>query len=491
MLYDELKKYSAGGIYPMHMPGHKRNAGFSAPSEHAAPESLSAPAPLAAFGLPYDIDITEIHGFDDLRDPHGILMETENLASELYGSHRAFMLVNGSTAGVMAAIGAHARHGDKILMARNCHLSVYNAVALFELKPIYVTPKIDECSGVSCSIDPAAIEAAMISDPDIKLVVVTSPTYEGVAGDIGAMADIVHEYDVPLLVDAAHGAHFGFSKRFPESAVHTGADIVVMSLHKTLPALTQCALLHVGGKLAKTEEIARYLSIFQTTSPSYVLMASIDRCIRLLADDKERLFRDYEQNLDDFNARIKALSNFRLLWNVSDIKSRGFHDVDIGKLVIVTKNAGFSGIELSDILRVEFKIELEMSCGDYALGMTSICDTQEGFARLADALLAIDGKARGNGIRNSEFGIRNFDSPKQVLTPGDALMRSGCFVPIDESFGAMSLEYVWAYPPGVPVIAPGEIINESVVSHIVKSFGAGIRLKSTGGKLPEFICVAG
>ena len=372
MLFDKLKEYAASGMYPMHMPGHKRNTAFLPP------------------GLPYDIDITEVHGFDDLHEPTGILLETAELAAELYGSKRAFLLVGGSTAGNLAAIGANTVRGDKILMDINCHRSIYNAVELFGLKPIYIIPETDETTGISSGTEPRDVTAALEKDPEIRLVVITSPTYEGVISDVGAISETVHGFGIPLFVDGAHGAHLDFSARFKGGAVRAGADAVVMSLHKTLPALTQCSLLHICSERVSITKVARLLSILQTSSPSYILMASIDRCLRLLSSDKERLFRGYESNLDDFSDEIGALKKLIVVNHGKDKNNPRFYAFDPGKLVIVTKNTAISGVELAETLRKDYQIELEMSRPFYAVAMTSICDAPEGFDRLAKALIEID-----------------------------------------------------------------------------------------------------
>jgi len=372
MLYNKLKEYSAGDVYPMHMPGHKRNTELLPP------------------GLPYSIDITEIDGFDDMHDPQGVLLETANLAEKLYGSEKAYPLVGGSTVGIIAAIGAHTKRGDKILISKNSHRSVYNAASLFELHPIIISPETDRASGVLCSIAPGTIESALKEHPEIRLVVITSPTYEGVISDIGSIAEIVHSKGLPLLVDGAHGAHLGFTPKFHSSPVTDGADIVVMSLHKTLPALTQCSLLHVCGKYANPDETKRLLSILQTSSPSYVLMASIDQCLHLLESGKDRLFSNYELNLKRFGERIKPLRNLSVLCHGSDNPHPGFYAFDPGKIVIVTKKTPLNGFALSSTLRKEYKIELELACNSYCVAMTSICDSEKGFIRLADALLEID-----------------------------------------------------------------------------------------------------
>ena len=381
MLYDKLKVYADSGMCPMHMPGHKRNAEYMPP------------------GLPYDIDISEIHGFDVLRDPQGVLLETEKLAAQLYGSLDAFMLVNGSTIGMLTAIGAHTKRGDKILAYGKCHRSTPNAAELFGLELVYVEPRIDRASGVPCSITPAAIESALETNPDIKLVVLTSPTYEGVVSDVAAISDVVHGEGIPLVVDSAHGAHLGFSDAFPKSAIALGADVVVVSLHKTLPALTQCSLLHVCSERADTARIKRLLSILQTTSPSYVFMASIDHCLRLLKSDKDKLFNDYERNLAHFSNRVMDVNNMAVLCHGRDSLHPGFFDFDMGKIVVVTKNTALSGMELAYILKDDYMVEIERVHNNYVIAMTSICDRPESLVRFADALCAIDARPNVMGFR--------------------------------------------------------------------------------------------
>jgi len=372
MLYEKLKHYPIKDIYPMHMPGHKRNPDFSNSD------------------FPFDLDITEIYGFDDLHNPQGILKDTAKLAADLYGSREVFLLVNGTTVGVLAAIGAHTERGDKILAVDNCHVSTPNAAELFGLDVVYITPDIDENTDVPCSITPQAIETALENDPDIKLVIITSPSYEGVVSDISSISKVAHKHGIPLIVDAAHGAHLGFSNGFPENPTKLGADVIIVSLHKTLPALTQCSLLHICSERADVNRVRHLLSMLQTTSPSYVLMASIDYCLNLLNDKKEVLFREYEKNLNTFATSIENLKKLKVLHHGNDPLHQCFFDFDMGKIVVVTQGTKLSGAELANVLRSEYKIEIERVCDHYIIAMTSICDTKEGFARLAVALNEID-----------------------------------------------------------------------------------------------------
>jgi arginine/lysine/ornithine decarboxylase len=368
MLLDKLKNHSREDVYPMHMPGHKRNTSV-------LPDDF-----------PFDIDITEISDFDDLKDPHGILLDTANLAAELYHSKHAFLLVNGSTVGILASIGAHTKRGDTILATTGCHWSVSNSAELFGLNISYISPQVDPITGVPCSISPTAVKEAFEENRDIKLVVLTSPSYEGVVSDVKAIADIVHEFSALLMVDSAHGAHLGFSETFPQNPVTLCADIVVMSLHKTLPALTQCSLLHMCSERANIEQTKKMLYILQTSSPSYVLMASIDYCLRLLKSDGKRLFAEYEKNLFAFYERVSGLKNLAVFRK----SSSEIFDFDVGKIVVVTKNTAISGTELMNVFRDKYSIELEKATSDYAIAMTSICDQSDGFARLADALRDLD-----------------------------------------------------------------------------------------------------
>ena len=264
-LYDKLMAYSISGHYGFHMPGHKRNTA------------------LLGTGLPYGLDITEIDGFDDLHHARGIIREGQECAAKLYHADESHYLVNGSTVGLLSAILGSTRPGDRVIIARNCHKSVYNAIFLNDLKPVYIYPDMipgtDICGPVS-----AAQAAALIREyPDAKAVIITSPTYDGIVSDVAAIAEEAHKNGIPLILDEAHGAHFGFHPYFPKNGNQLGADLVIHSLHKTMPSLTQTALLHMNGELADRDNVRRYLHMLQSSSPSYILMASIDQCIRLIS----------------------------------------------------------------------------------------------------------------------------------------------------------------------------------------------------------------
>ena len=392
-LQEKLEKYYKEDYLPMHMPGHKRNV------------------ELLGEKLPYKIDITEIDGFDDLHHAEGLIKDIENKAKKIYGSKKSFLLVNGSTCGILAGIRSVVNFGDKVLVARNSHKSAYNAIELNGLNPIYILPKIGE-DGIDRNIDIVEVEEKLKENKDIKLVIITSPTYEGVISRIKDISNIAHKYNVPVLVDEAHGAHLKFIENIcDKEALKMGADIVVQSLHKTLPALTGTALLHIRGNLVKEENVARELSIFETSSPSYVLMSSIEECLDIIEKRGKELFEEYQNNLKYFYNKSKNFKNLKILGN--EIENKDYYD--FGKIVIKTNETNITGKELADILRNDYKIELEMSSINYALAMTSICDGKENFKRLLYALIDIHNKLEKKYKKKEKLDI-TLQLPKKELS---------------------------------------------------------------------------
>lgn len=467
-LPEQLRRYSESGACPMHMPGHKR-------------ADLGGP-------LPWGLDITEIDGFDNLHDAQGILKEGMDRAARLYGSDRAFYLVNGSTCGILAGVCAVAHPGDTVLLSRGCHKSVYHALELRELVPVYLTAPLDPASGVTASLPPQAVADALAAHPEAKLLIITSPTYEGVCSDLKSIVALAHGSGVPVLVDAAHGAHLGFSPAFPGGAVSSGADIVIQSLHKTLPSLTQTSLAHWNRGLVDGDEFARQLSIFETSSPSYLLMGSIDQCVDLLERRGTELFAAYETNLAAFDRAIAGLRHLRVLCHSEDRMADhpGFFAFDPGKLVISTRGTGLTGPGLMEQLRREDNIELEMAMGDYALAMTSICDTGKSLGQLADALLRIDG-----GLHPVPAPVTPpaFPLPERRLLISQARRLPGEAVPLTEAVGRISGGMVWAYPPGVPLLVPGEVLSAELAAVLLDLATRGVCLHGERCCPPEAVWV--
>lgn len=461
-LLEQLKGYGGSDFYPFHMPGHKRAA--------------------LDFPNPWSVDITEIEGFDNLHHASGILQSLQREAARLFGAKKSFLLINGSTCGLLSAISACVRRGGKLLMSRNCHKSVYHGVYLRDITPVYAMPPVTEF-GVMGSLPPKAVERALMEEPDIQAVLVVSPTYDGVVSNIGQIAEICHRQGVPLIVDEAHGAHFPFSEHFSESAVKLGADVVVQSLHKTLPSFTQTALLHLCSQRVEEGALKRFLSIFQSSSPSYLLMASMEQCMTLLRQEGPKRFLDFHWLLRDFYQKCQGLSQIRLFSGQGE--SHCF-DHDYSKILISAASLGLSGQELYRILLDKYHLQMEMASGHYVLALTSLMDRAEGFHRLAEALFQIeDENAFGypggitKAVKNADIISSGelYQIPYQTMTITRALELPGKNVPLEASEGATSREFLYLYPPGIPLLAPGERIEGRLLHTILRIREAGLPLE--------------
>lgn len=471
-LYDKLSDYGNSDYYGFHMPGHKRQYNM-----------LGAE-------LPYKMDITEIDGFDDLHHAKGILKEAQERAAKVYHAEETCYLINGSTSGILSAVLGCTNKGGRILMARNCHKSVYAAVYMNELKAEYIYPEYDEKTGLNGPVNAEELRDILQKNADsqqeskIQAVVLTSPTYDGVLSDVRAIAEAVHKFGIPLIVDEAHGAHFGFHPYFPENANDCGADVVIHSLHKTLPALTQTALIHMNGKLANRERIKKYLHMVQTSSPSYILMASMERCIGLL-EEEPQLFENYVAMLGKTRGKLGGLKCLKLVET---------ENYDPSKIVISTEGTGYTGKLLYEELLEKYHLQMEMAAKSYIIAMTSVGDVQEGFNRLERALFEIDGKlvARRSGMKSQGTGSETGGLPRleQVCTSAQAdnLQVKAVSAAWDECEGMVSAEYAYVYPPGIPMIVPGERISREAVQKLFEydTMGFDIEGLCEYGKIKVF-----
>lgn len=470
-LIDFLENYAAEDIAPFHMPGHKRSKAYDY---------------LRRLGA--DIDITEVTGADNLHDAGGILRECMQRAARLWHSGRSFFLVNGSTCGNLAGIRAATEFGGDIILARNCHRSVYNAVELCGLNPAYIYPeKLNDFDAYG-SITPAQVSAALKKTPSARLVILTSPTYEGVISDIAGICAVAHGYGAAVMVDEAHGSHLDLSPYFTGGAVRAGADIVVQSLHKTLPSLTQTAVIHVNGDIIRAESVAAQLSVFETSSPSYPLMASIDGCVSLLADEKKRaeLFNTWSNNVDNIYNLLTEMKRFQLLTASYAPEMYGF---DKSKIVISTQGSGMSGNVLFSKL-YEQGVECEMAAPDYVIAMTGMTDSAENLSRLTDAVLSADKGCRAQ--RESNGVVHISQKAETRLSPLTAVMQKKREISLKKAVGEVGAEYIWAYPPGIPLVVPGEVITEGIVSELEYYCRRGTELHRThGGKADSIEIVSG
>lgn len=451
MLDTKLRDYADTDTYPFHMPGHKRN--------------------MDGFENPYNIDITEITGFDDLHHADGIIKEAQQRAAKLYGADRCYYLVNGSTCGILSAISATTKKGDKIIVARNCHKSVYHALYLRELQPVYVYPEESDYN-IQGQIRKEDIQEILEQNTDIKAVIITSPTYDGVVSDIVEIAKLVHAYNIPLIVDEAHGAHFGLDESMPQNAINLGADCVIVSIHKTLPAFTQTALLLVNEGKADCQKIEEFLDIYETSSPSYILMAGIEKCIRVMTENSKELFARLNQNLDGFYKKMRALQKLHVLIE-EDFKDKAF-EFDRTKILISAENTDITGHQLKEILTDRYQIELEMSCENYALAIATVMDEEDGFRRLAEALIEIDSNCN---IQKTSCSIREiYTKPERKYEIHEIDNFSKEKVSLQQAEGKISSEYIYFYPPGIPILVPGERINIQNIKAIEEAIAQGIEV---------------
>ncbi len=487
-LLERLTEYAGSDAYPFHMPGHKRR-------------EITDGIP-GGFPDPYGIDITEIDGFDNLHHAEGILKDAMDEAAAIYGTDRSWYLVNGSTCGILSAVFATTENGGKILTARNCHKAVYHAICLNRLEAEYLYPEEITEFGINGGIRAEDVRKALEKDAmhcagnsgdvrgkitKIQAVLITSPTYEGVVSDIRAIADVAHEYGIPLIVDEAHGAHLEYADQchsFPKSALEYGADIVIQSLHKTLPCFTQTAILHVKGKLVDQDRISRYLSMFQTSSPSYLFMAGMERCIRYMDGDGRNEMIRYEKRLERFMERMEGLQVLEVLDREICGKYRTVAGWDPSKIVVSTMRAeDFHGEELAETLRRKYHLEMEMTAPEYVIAMTSLMDTEEGFERLGTALLEIDGALR----RRTESGRKEkaasetpegleskLSHPVRRMLICEAMDADTERTAFQDTVGKVSAEFVYLYPPGIPIIAPGEVFTDAIVEKIMAYKAAGL-----------------
>lgn len=447
-----LTEYSSLDYYPFHMPGHKRNM-----KEYLLSEA-------------YAVDITEIEGFDNLSHPEGLLFAEEKKLADLYHSEKTHILVNGSTTGIQAAILGFVKRNEKILMARNSHKSAYNAVLLGGIRARYIYPKTEERYGISGGINPQEVADILEAEGDIKAVFLTSPTYEGVVSDVESIAGICHRYGIPLIVDEAHGAHFGFQRELSEryhteSSLRMGADVVIHSIHKTLPAFTQTALVHLNGTMVKTENIKKYINMLQSSSPSYVLMAGISQCRKILEREGKERFFELKENLEIFYEKTRKLHHIEMVGHEVIGKAEIF-GFDPAKIVISVKRTTMTGKELYEKLLQEFHIQMEMAAGDYCIGIASIMDTREGFQRLCDGLFQIDESLEeAEGVNQISYVTRN----KEICSISEADDMEKEDLPFSEGVGRIAGEFVYLYPPGIPLVTPGEEISSELVCLLRKA----------------------
>lgn len=450
-----LLDYQKEDVIPLHMPGHKKGKVYTKLGLDILKSNL------------LNLDVTEVSGIDNLHSPEGPIKEAQILAAKAFGADHTFFLANGTTAGIYSMIMAVTQPGDKIIVPRNCHRSVAGAVILGRLIPVYIQPEVDDKLQIAMGISPCNIEHALTVHPDAKAVVITNPTYHGVCSDIKGIAAIVHKYEKLLLVDEAHGAHFTFHHGLPISALEAGADIAAQSTHKTLPSMTQSSMLHVRSKKVDLEKLRFFLQLAQSTSPSHVLMASLDLARYVMEKEGSRLLDEIIEYSCSARDEINKIEGIYCLGR-DRIGSGGVHDIDETRMTVNFRDVNLTGNEVETFLRQDFKIQVEMSDVYNIVAITTVGDDENAYIRLVQALREIKSNYK-NIIKKKTRACMPDTSelkPEPVLLPWEAVYREKEMVDWRSSIGKISGDMLIPYPPGIPIIVPGEVITKQHMDHL-------------------------
>jgi arginine decarboxylase len=452
-IVDALLEWVATSHAPFYTPGHKRGSGMNSLLKHRWGADV--------FGW----DLPELPGLDNLQAPSGILASAQDLAAEVFGAQQTWFLVNGSTAGVMAAILATCGEGEKIILPRNIHASAISGIVHAGAVPIFIDPEYDRAVDIAHGITPEAVKFALERHPDTKAVMLVYPTYYGTCGNLAAIAEIVHSYHIPLLVDEAHGAHFGFHPDLPPAALAAGADLSVQSTHKLLGALTQSAMLHVNSNRIDVDRISRALRSIQTTSPSYLLLASLDAARQQMAlSGRELMSQTIElaKIARSKIAQIDRLSVFEL-----NSPTPGCKYLDPTRLTVTVTGLNLTGFAADEILTDKFGVVAELPSMRHLTFIITLGNTRSDIDRLVAAFTEL----AANHAEDKSLELPSIEPPAKTLTemaitPRQADRSRHISISIDEAVGKISAESICPYPPGIPVLIPGEIITIEALNYL-------------------------
>ena len=457
-LADRLRTSAQSKNIPFHTPGHHKGQGIDSELKVWWGEAI------------FQADLPELPELDNLFAPNGVIAESETLAARAWGSDRTFFLTNGSTAGVIASILAVCNPGDSVLVPRNVHRSVISGLILSGANPVFMMPEYDERLGIAHGITVNTIANHLIHNPKIKAVLIVNPTYYGVCSDVVRIANLVHQHNLPLIVDEAHGAHFQFHPALPTASLTAGADIVIQSTHKTLSALTQASMLQMKGDRICTDRLAKSLQLVQSTSPSYLLLASLDVARMQMTTQGEILLGNAIDRVQRVRSQINKIPNITIL---EFTNSPGFHELDPLRLTVLI--SGMDGFTADEILHKELGITCELP-GFQSLtfifthGTTNAdCDRLlTGLQQLSDRILE---------SRNTYCNYELFtEIPTIVLSPRDAFFAKSKLVKVNDAIGLISADLICPYPPGIPIIMPGERITANAIVYLQQIVIAGGQL---------------
>ena len=464
-LFDALLEYVDRDTLPFHVPGHKKGVGMDKEFRNFIGEN------------PFKIDVTVFKQVDSLHHPTGPIKKAQELTADAYGADASFFSIHGTSGAIQAMIMSAVTDGDKILVPRNVHKSITAGIILSGAVPVFMQPELDKKLGIAHGVAPETVKATLEANTDAKAVLLINPTYYGVATDIRKIADIVHSYNIPLIVDEAHGPHLAFCDKLPTSALQAGADVCCQSTHKIIGSLTQGSLIHVKSKYITPNRVKRNLNLLQTTSPSYILMASLDCARRQIALEGDALLNKTIELLTYTRNEINKIPGFYSFGEEVLGKSGSFA-FDPTKLTISCRDLGITGYQLDMILSEKYAIQMELSDFYNVLAVGSFGDTKEGMERLLSALREISAQYFGKKEPIQDF-LDIPSVPKKVVNPREAFYADKIAVNLRDSIGKISGEFLLAYPPGIPLLCPGEEVTEEIVEYVEDLKRANLYVQGT------------
>ncbi len=464
-LFDAIVRYANENKISFHTPGHKHGKGIAKVFKQLVGEKV------------FRLDLSVMSEIDSLHEPSTVIKEAQILAAQAYGADYSFFLVNGTTGGNQAMILSVCDPGDKIIIPRNAHKSVISAVILAGAEPVYIMPKIDETSDLILNLTPEQVEEACRQHPDAKAVLVTNPTYFGLTTDLEAISDIVHQYDKILLVDEAHGGHFHFHSTLPKSAIDSGADMCVQSTHKHLAALSQGSVLHVKGVRVDILRLKTTLQMLQTTSPSYVILASLDLSRYQMVHEGEKTLDEVIRLCEATRAEVNKIQGLSCLTREQVRKIPGL-DLDVTKITVSTKGLPCSGYDMAKILNSEYGIQIEMADFQNILLFVSAGNTAKELKKFVAALskIVVDYKDMFMNQKKKRRIVFPHFVPNKEVNPREALTKLTRKIPFKRSVGKICAEIVCPYPPGIPVLCPGEVITQEIYTYLMNVLDSGARI---------------
>ncbi len=451
---------------PFYTPGHKHGRGAAIPLTDL-------------FGARvFQADLPELPELDNLFAPQGVIQQAQALAAEAFGADRTWFLVNGSTAGMIATILATCGPGDRLILSRNVHQSAISGLILAGATPIFVQPEYDAAWDMVHSMTPTAVAATLKQHPDAKAILMVCPTYHGVCGDVTAIAQLAHQYGIPLLVDEAHGPHFAFHPGLPTAALAAGADLVVQSTHKVLSAMTQAAMLHLQGERVQPDRVSKALQLVQSSSPSYLLLASLDAARHQMATEGQALLEHTLTLADTARSRLGQISGLAVLSSAQAGQTAGFVALDRTRLTVNVSGLGIDGFTADTILNEQLGVTAELPSLQHLTFIISVGNTAADVEQLVQAWTLLARRCRETPATPGRDWDKRTTLPLSTLaaaplTPRDAFFATSETVAIAQAAGRISAELICPYPPGIPVLMPGEIITKDAIAYLQKILAIG------------------